>query len=462
MSSLAVLRTGRLGPGGLASSSYALPCLSRIGQTRSAGVVSKKPSNDEKKKVAGHYRKSTTAQKKDEKFHLPPDKRVGSFKPISVNMLPAEVFESDKRTTLHLPAFHPEVLTQEAISKAMTFPAGPNDAINAYGLPKNMLVEYRVLSKPCSVVRDVTIKIVDTLDASSLTPSKETRLVLTGNNGCGKSHLLLQAVEYCTMKDWIVLYIPRAINTVNSTTAYVYDPTTQTYHQPAFSQQLLKRFLSVNLTVLQAMVTQEASHIESRTVPARTPLPSMIQMGIDDSHLAPFVLSALMNELSRQSKHPVLLAVDDFQALYSTTLYRDPHFKPLMSHSLSVPRLLLEFASGIRSFARGAVVGALSTSDTQFRLPLELREALGLPEFRFAGPYVHRNRAFVEYAKGLRNFPVPDQLSVNEAASVYEVWQQDKALHSSYNDETFMSKYTEAGGNARNFVWKGLLATTAL
>lgn len=29
-------------------------------------------------------------------------------------------------------------------------------------------------------------------------------------------------------------------------------------------------------------------------------------------------------------------------------------------------------------------------------------------------------------------------------------------------DELFMSKYSEAGGNARDFVWKGLLATMTM
>ena len=29
-------------------------------------------------------------------------------------------------------------------------------------------------------------------------------------------------------------------------------------------------------------------------------------------------------------------------------------------------------------------------------------------------------------------------------------------------DELFMSKYSEAGGNPRDFVWKGLLATMTL
>ena len=29
---------------------------------------------------------------------------------------------------------------------------------------------------------------------------------------------------------------------------------------------------------------------------------------------------------------------------------------------------------------------------------------------------------------------------------------------STYYDETFLGKYTESGGNPRQFVWKGLLA----
>ena len=36
----------------------------------------------------------------------------------------------------------------------------------------------------------------------------------------------------------------------------------------------------------------------------------------------------------------------------------------------------------------------------------------------------------MEYSKGLRNVPVPAQLEVNEAASIYEVWQKDNALYS--------------------------------
>ena len=79
--------------------------------------------------------------------------------------------------------------------------------------------------------------------------------------------------------------------------------------------------------------------------------------------------------------------------------------------------------------ARGAVFGALSTGNTQFQLPIELREALGLPSDRPIGPYVKRSPPLVEYAQGLQNLPVPPSFSVNEAASIFEVWMQNNALH---------------------------------
>jgi len=49
-------------------------------------------------------------------------------------------------------------------------------------------------------------------------------------------------------------------------------------------------------------------------------------------------------------RYPVLLAVDQLQALYGKTSYRDQHFVPIHSYHLSMPRLILEYASGVRSF----------------------------------------------------------------------------------------------------------------
>jgi small subunit ribosomal protein S29 len=81
------------------------------------------------------------------------------------------------------------------------------------------------------------------------------------------------------------------------------------------------------------------------------------------------------------------------------------------------------------------------------------------------------------YAKGLKKLEVPERLSIGEAAGVFEVWMKDRALHSGEcfcsvckfedanwlgvvsNDELFLAKYSEASGNPRDFVWRGLLGT---
>ena len=47
-----------------------------------------------------------------------------------------------------------------------------------------------------------------------------------------------------------------------------------------------------------------------------------------------------------------MLAIDDFQALYCTSRYRDTYFKMVKAYHLSLPRTLLEFASGKRTFVR--------------------------------------------------------------------------------------------------------------
>jgi small subunit ribosomal protein S29 len=80
---------------------------------------------------------------------------------------------------------------------------------------------------------------------------------------------------------------------------------------------------------------------------AGTPFTKLIDAGVEgEAVLAPFVLEAVMQELGTQDDFPVLIAIDDFQALAGRSLYRDPRFKTIRPHHLSMPRLLLEYATG--------------------------------------------------------------------------------------------------------------------
>lgn len=391
-------------------------------------------------------------------------KRYTAFLPMPAAQLTHPLFEADQRNgQLQLQNFHPEILTDAVTSQALAFPQNDKDPFRIFGLPRNLLVEYRILSKPCSVIRGVTIDVINKLDVASLEDSTNHRLVVAGPPGCGKSVVLLQALQYCYMRDWIVLYFPRAINLVNSTTSYAYDPRTLTYTQPVFAYQTLERLLTVNGPRLEQMRTQASVEVERRgTVPAGMTLVDLVKVGTKEQALAPTVLAAVLSELGEQTTFPVLLAIDDFQAIYCKTKYRDPHYSRIQPYHLSMPRLLLEYASGLRRFARGAVIGALSGTDTTFRLPLELAEALGLPPTSPSGPYAKRVPELQDYAKGLSRVSVPDALTVSEATELFDVWARDRAIPAAPNDELFLAKYSESGGNARDFIWKGLLSTLAL
>ncbi|KAH9933487.1 mitochondrial ribosomal death-associated protein 3-domain-containing protein [Fomitopsis serialis] len=389
--------------------------------------------------------------------------------PLSVNQLTKSIFQSDQRLELQLPTFSPEAMNY-SVGKALAFPASQNEAMRAFGVPDSALRDFRILSRPCSVVRDVTISALNVLDGASDKSSRDTRLIMTGPTGCGKSYLLLQTVEYAAHSDWIVMYIPRGLHLVDSSKDYAYDARTRTYSQPAYSDQLLRRFLSVNERLIETLKTREHVSLEDAPVPAGSPLSELVKAGVQNPVNAPVVLAVLMDELSHQSTYPVLLAVDDMQAMYGYSLYRDAHYRQIMAQHLAIPRMILEYASGKKAFPRGAVMGAAGTQHTAFKMPLELCEALGLPPPRPAGPYTKRSPETTEFARGLKNFPVSPRMSVSEAASLFEVWMQDKALHTGEvrvndelrsvpNDELFMSKYAEADGNPRAFVQNGLLAT---
>lgn len=88
-----------------------------------------------------------------------------------------------------------EDLTEGNLGKALAFPLPENDAVRVFGVPRNVLldvsavlchlflnmnpfVQFRILSKAASVVRDVTIKLVDRLQAASQESSQKSRVIL--------------------------------------------------------------------------------------------------------------------------------------------------------------------------------------------------------------------------------------------------------------------------------------------
>ncbi|CEL61808.1 37S ribosomal protein S23, mitochondrial OS=Schizosaccharomyces pombe (strain 972 / ATCC 24843) GN=rsm23 PE=3 SV=1 [Rhizoctonia solani AG-1 IB] len=394
------------------------------------------------------------------------NKKIAATKvgPLPANVLAVHHLLQAPQRDLGLPQLTPDVLTSRAVGTAVSLSSGPGSIAGTFGLPTSLESEFLLLSNPTSVIRDVTLSLIEAMDGGSKsgTSNKDARIALTGAAGSGKSHLLLQAANYAAASEWIVLYAPRVISWINSTTPYTYDPRTKTFQQPELAAQILGQFITANSEILLAPSTQITKDIKNERLGSFSkgdPLSALLSVGQKHQSLATEVLAVTLEILGEQTKHPVLIAVDDFQALFCMSRYRDPQYQLISSHHLSLPRMILDYAAGKRTLARGAIVGALSSTDPRFIAPLPLKEALGILEPGTASPYERRSKSIAFYASGVKGLPVPSKMQLSEAASMFDIWVKNNALHTPAKDSLFLSKYVEASGNPRELVKTGLLTT---
>lgn len=76
------------------------------------------------------------------------------------------------------------------------------------------------------------------------------------------------------------------------------------------------------------------------------------------------------------------------------------------------------------------MIGSLSLSQTNFTLPLELRDALDLEDLDAfpISPFEKRNKEMMVYTEGLKKMPVPEKLTLEEAVGVFEVWKGTEVI----------------------------------
>lgn len=170
---------------------------------------------------------------------------------------------------------------------------------------------------------------------------------------------------------------------MDCTSPYHYDARTQTYHLPVHSADLLTRIKQTNQKRLSQIPMQKDLVIErmGHAPKADASLLDAVEFGIRESFFSPLVLEHVLTELGAQKqlvdssagryiashwphRFPFLLAVDDFQALYCKSQYKTPQYVPIDGYHLSLTRLLLEFAAGVRkivSSSKGTIANPQPT-----------------------------------------------------------------------------------------------------
>lgn len=241
--------------------------------------------------------------------------------------------------------------------------------------------------------------------------------------GAGKSMLLVQAAAYGIEAGWIVLYVPQASKWLDSSTQFAYNAETKSFDQTELSSQLLTKLLGVNKALLAKIELPSAIKLGSDEFKQGSKLSDLVAFGAKEERYAVQALEATIDILSKQKTIPVLLAVDEAQALFRTSEYRAPDYTRLEPYHLSASQLMLDLFTGRKSFAAGAVIGALSWSNTQFPVSDTLLHGVGAQTTHAVTPYTKHDDVHLANAKsGIKQFEVPLGMTGKEAASMFEVW----------------------------------------
>ena len=274
------------------------------------------------------------------------------------------------------------------------------------------------------------------------------------------STLLLQSFSYALESSWVVIYIPRTINLVDSSSPYSYNPSLQTYLQPAIARSMLEKILSINEDLLAKISTPDGAITLDRgtKIETGTKLTDVIREGLKSSATAVAsqqVLETVLRTLVQQRNVPVLMAIDGAQALFSSSLYRDADYKQLQSYELAVPRLLQACLrkTGSGSFGgiqRGIVLSALSLQHKEWPIPDEMNSAMQLD---FVEPYARLDNVMQQVIRDCQfeKLDLGAGLTRAEAISLFDLARQQGGLWNTANDELLMTKLVESGGNLGTF-----------
>ncbi|KAH9253151.1 hypothetical protein BASA81_008833 [Batrachochytrium salamandrivorans] len=199
------------------------------------------------------------------------------------------------------------------------------------------------------MMREPGIKLCHELEVAAATNSSVCKLLL-GPRGVGKSATLLHTVAWARENGWITVVLPRAAQLVTSRGALesgaeeyginVMPPDSKInptwFGQPKGAEEILQRIKLAHLHELSTLEQQrEYTHKLYDAPRGKKTLAHILMRGLQNLSTAPDALYDLKMELNLQTKYPVLIAVDEFDALYWPTAvwYNN---QPVPAHRLTV------------------------------------------------------------------------------------------------------------------------------
>ncbi|KFA62551.1 hypothetical protein S40285_05696 [Stachybotrys chlorohalonatus IBT 40285] len=272
--------------------------------------------------------------------------------------------------------------------------SNPENAGKVVALPDALVDQLRALEafkhtqswglfrRPHVLVRDETLRLMKKLQESA--EKKEgLKAVITGSKLSGKSTMLLQAMSYALQNDWVAIHLPEgeftqlphdfvllltletAFELTNGQTDYSPVPETEPmqFYQPAYCLALLQNILKANRKVLTSL-RMEKDWTRLPTVTQGATLADLVSSCREGEYAWP-TLSALWTELTLPGRPPVLFTLDGLSHINKMSEYRDPSYKPIHAHDLTLIGMFVAALSGKTPLPNGgAVIAATSGNNT--------------------------------------------------------------------------------------------------
>ncbi|KAL6868477.1 mitochondrial ribosomal death-associated protein 3 domain-containing protein [Trichoderma novae-zelandiae] len=310
---------------------------------------------------------------------------------------------------------------------------------------------WNLFRKPHVLVRKETVELMGKLEAS-VEKKEAFKCVLTGSRLSGKSLMLLQAMSYALLNEWVVIHIPEGQDLTNGNTEYSPVPDTEPmqFTQPVYCLKLLQNIYKANRAVLEKTPLKKDWSRLSASLKQGSTLADLA-LSAKESEFAWPTLSALWTELTQPGQPPVLFALDGLAHINKVSAYRDPAFNAVHAHELLLVRTFVDALSGKTELPNGgAVIAATSENNTQYHPSQEL--ALSQLEAGQAGrpvpqPDPYERKYDDRVYDALKNSTVMrlEGVSKDEARVLMEYWGASGMLRSVLDSRAVAEKWALAG-----------------
>ncbi|TPX38156.1 hypothetical protein SmJEL517_g00265 [Synchytrium microbalum] len=254
--------------------------------------------------------------------------------------------EEPSKIQLMLPIWNPQYVNEgREHSEVAQIPPEQLRAFPINTLPKPLQTQMNLVSQPALLARNFMIEMLQSMAVDT------DPIILDGPARVGKSATLFQLLSHQYSLGWMVVYLPNPSSWINGTAPYVRQQDAK-YQQPDLAVGIIRGILRVNAKTLEEYPDIESSLKQASTQP-------------ESAH------EALEAFLADDSKPETLIAIDQVNSLFATSLYKDVNGEAIPASEFRLASAFRELLRpGVAKKTKNVVVCATDSSNPRIKTEL--------------------------------------------------------------------------------------------